>query len=61
MVGASVGNTKIDIGFPLTSIRLSSPPTAINIKTGAIHFSRGILESLLFHVVGLPQALLFTF
>jgi hypothetical protein len=39
-VGASVGNVKMDMGFPLVARMPSSPPIATSINVGAIHFSR---------------------
>jgi hypothetical protein len=44
-VGASVGNVKTDMGFPLAAMIPSSPPIATTISTGAIHFSRAIRGS----------------
>jgi hypothetical protein len=44
-VGASVGNVKADMGFPLAATIPSNPPIAISIKVGAIHFSRVITSS----------------
>jgi hypothetical protein len=55
MVGASVGSVKIDVGFPLASMMLNNPPMAINIRAGAIHLSRVILDSLLVCAVRLPR------
>jgi hypothetical protein len=39
-VGASVGNVKTDMGFPLVAMIPSNPPMATSINVGAIHFSR---------------------
>lgn len=44
-VGASVGNVKTDMGFPLVAMMPSSPPIAASINVGAIHFSRAIPSS----------------
>ena len=42
IVGASVGNVKTDMGFPLAAMTPNSPPIAMSINAGAIHFSRAI-------------------